>query len=78
MRTYEYVLTDLATNKDAVHEHRREGWRLVRISVPRIDAEKDWRLIFERDSRSPVRPSTSVTARGLHRLCDPNRATKGV
>ncbi len=50
IRAYEYVLTDLATYKDSVYERRREGWWLVRISVPQIDAGKDWRLIFERDS----------------------------
>ena len=50
IKTYEYMLTDLATCKEVVHERRREGWRLMRISIPEIGAGKDWRLIFERDS----------------------------
>ena len=34
INTYEYMLTDLATYTDVVHEHRRDGWRLMRIAVP--------------------------------------------
>ena len=50
INTYEYLLTDLATYTDVVHEHRHEGWRLMRIAVPEIGTGKDWRLIFERES----------------------------
>jgi hypothetical protein len=50
INTYEYMLTDLATYTDMVHEHRRDGWRLMRIAVPDVGTGKDWRLIFERES----------------------------
>ena len=50
IKTYEYMLTDLAACREAVHEHRRDGWRLMRIAVPEIGKGEDWRLIFERDS----------------------------
>lgn len=56
INTYEYLLTDLATYTDVVHEHRHEGWRLMRIAVPEIGTGKDWRLIFERERlRTPHR-----------------------
>ncbi len=50
IKTYEYMLTDLAAYGEVVRERRQEGWRLMRIAVPRIGAGKEWRLIFERDS----------------------------
>jgi hypothetical protein len=49
IKTYEYLLADLGNYKEVVHEHRREGWRLMRIAVPEVGAGKDWRLIFERE-----------------------------
>lgn len=48
MRTYEYMLIDLASYKEVVNERQREGWRLMRISAPAIGTGEDWRLIFER------------------------------
>ena len=45
------MFADIATDKEEVaHQHARNGWRLMRISVPEIGAGKDWGLTFERDS----------------------------
>jgi hypothetical protein len=43
--------------KDVVHEHARDGWRLVQIFAPGIaafGAAKYYELIFERESAGDV------------------------
>ena len=49
IKTYEYMLIDLATYKEVVNERGRDGWRLIRISTPAIGSGKGWGLIFERN-----------------------------
>jgi hypothetical protein len=49
VKSYEYLLIDLATYKEVARERQREGWRLMRISAPAVGAGVGWRLTFERD-----------------------------
>jgi hypothetical protein len=45
-----------------VHDHAREGWRLVQIFAPGVaafGAAKYYELIFEREASAPAMPSAN-------------------
>jgi len=55
-RRFEYRFVQLAEDRAArervVHEHARDGWRLVQILVPRrapLGTPNEYELIFERE-----------------------------